>query len=348
MSMVADLYSHVVGVDTHARTHTFTILTSGRVVETRTFPTHRAGLARAADWIARRTQGEISGTLICVEGTSSYGAQLTALLAEQGYRVVEAPTPKRGQDGKTDGLDSHRAAHSVLNVDETRLRDHRQHGGDRDVIAALATARGHYTKQRTGLINRLTALLRANDLGVDARHPLKPAQITKIANWRTRQEPSNDQALREIATDYAKDILALDQRLNTIHNKLLKLTHQHNPELLAVYGVGPVTAAIIISAYSHHGRIRSQAAFAKLAGVAPIPASSGNTHRHRLSRGGDRRLNWALHQIIITRLARDPETKAYAARRRTEGKTNREIQRCLKRYLARQIYRTLNTSLDKP
>ncbi len=114
--------------------------------------------------------------------------------------------------------------------------------------------------------------------------------------------------------------------------------------LLTKIGIGPVTAAIALTAWSHPGRIRSEAAFAALAGVNPIPASSGNTVRHRLNRGGDRRLNKALHIATLTRMTHDPETRAYVERRQAQGRTTREIRRCLKRYLARQIYRTLNTT----
>lgn len=118
--------------------------------------------------------------------------------------------------------------------------------------------------------------------------------------------------------------------------------------LLEKTGIGPVTAAIALTAWSHPGRVRSEAAFACLAGVNPIPASSGNTVRHRLNRGGDRRLNRALHIATITRMTHDPDTRAYVERRRAEGRTTKEIRRCLKRYLARQIYRTLNATDTEP
>ena len=116
------------------------------------------------------------------------------------------------------------------------------------------------------------------------------------------------------------------------------------PDLLE-FGVGPIVAATVLCAWSHPGRIHSEAAFAMLAGVAPIPANSGQvTNRHRLNRSGDRQLNRALHTIVLTRLRLDPSTRAYADRRRAEGKTDREIKRCLKRYIARQLYRHLETS----
>jgi len=118
--------------------------------------------------------------------------------------------------------------------------------------------------------------------------------------------------------------------------------------LLERTGIGPMTAAIALTAWSHPGRVRSEAAFACLAGVNPIPASSGNTTRHRLNRGGDRRLNRALHMATIVRMTHDPEIRAYVEKRRTEGRTAKEIRRILKRYLARQIYRTLNAAVTSP
>ena len=122
------------------------------------------------------------------------------------------------------------------------------------------------------------------------------------------------------------------------------LHHSPAARLLDKTGVGPVTAAVAFTTWSHHGRIRSEAAFASLAGVSPIPASSGNTIRHRLNRGGDRRLNRALHMATVVRMTHDPDTRTYVERRTAEGRTRKEIRRCLKRYLARQIYRALNAA----
>ena len=349
MSIVADNYPYVVGVDTHARTHTYAILTSqGRLVDQQTFPTQPAGLARALDWIGRRTGGDISGTLLSVEGTGSYGAQLTAAAAGHGYRVVEAPFPTRHGKGKTDALDAQRAARNVLPVETKQLRDHRRHDDPRDVMQALTVVRDHLQTHRTATINALTAHLRVHDLGLDARTALTAAQIRTIAAWRTRDEAPTQAALRQIAVDYARDILALDEKLAANHQTLDQLTTREAPELRAITGVGPVTAAVVLAAWSHPGRVRNEAAFAMLAGVAPIPASSGNTQRHRLNRGGDRQLNRCLHTMVSTRLShKDPATIAYYERRRQEGKTDKEIRRCLKRFIARNLHRTLTaTRLD--
>ena len=127
---------------------------------------------------------------------------------------------------------------------------------------------------------------------------------------------------------------------------ILAIVTAWRPDLLDQLGVGPIVAATVLAAWSHPGRCRNEAAFASLAGVAPIPASSGLTTRHRLNRCGDRQLNRAIHVIVLSRLRYDPETRAYVERRRAEGKTDREIRRCLKRYIARQLYRQLEQPLD--
>ena len=143
----------------------------------------------------------------------------------------------------------------------------------------------------------------------------------------------------------AKRILELDEQVAHNTKTMTRLIQQSPAKvLLDKIGIGPVTAAVVIAAWSHEGRLRDEAAFASLAGVNPIPASSGNTVRHRLNRGGDRRLNRALHMAVITRMTHDPETRSYVERRRAEGRTNREIRRILKRYLARQLFRLLNST----
>ena len=139
----------------------------------------------------------------------------------------------------------------------------------------------------------------------------------------------------------ARRALACEREAAELEERLLELVRRVAPELLDLVGVGPVVAGQVIASWSHRGRIRSEAAFAKLGGVAPIPASSGMVVRHRLSRSGDRQLNRALHTIVLVRMRQDPATKAYVARRLAEGKSVREIKRCLKRYVARQLFRQL-------
>ncbi|MBE1537078.1 IS110 family RNA-guided transposase [Actinomadura algeriensis] len=348
MAIVAHTHPFVVGVDTHARNHVLAILAAtGEVIDTGQFPTTAAGMARAIAWAARRT-GADPATLWVIEGVASYGAGLATLIERSGYQVVEAARmdarANRGI-GKSDPLDAHRIAAAVLPLDTRELRRPRMAEGVRAALRVLVAARDHMTAERTATVNALIALLRVVDLGIDARKPLTGTQIATVARWRARDEELGAATARTEAIRLAKRVLELDEQVaaNTARMTQLVQTSQAAP-LLDKTGVGPVTAAICLTAWSHHGRVRSEAAFATLAGVNPIPASSGNTVRHRLNRGGDRRLNRALHIAVLSRMTHDPETRAYVERRRAEGRTTKEIRRCLKRYLARQIYRLLNAT----
>lgn len=346
---VADTYRYVVGVDTHAATHSYAIVTSsGALLDQGSFPTTPAGLRRARDWIARRTEGDLDSVLVSAEGTGSYGAVLGDVLTEAGYRVVEAPTPRRERGrGKTDALDAVLAARSILVVPLMMLRDRRA-GEAHTAVRVLTVAREHLNVERVRCINALTALVRSHDLGVDARKSLSSAQITSIAGWRRREESFGTTTARTEALRLAKRVLALDEELAENRMSITNIVAVQAPELLELRGVGAITAAIVLTVWSHPGRIRSEAAFAQIAGTAPIPASSGNTIRHRLNRGGDRQLNRALNTIVLTRMRTDLGTRAYIDRRLAEGKTTKEIRRCLKRYVSRQIFRTLTAAHTMP
>lgn len=353
VTIVAHTYPFVVGVDTHARTHTFAILiaATGELICTEQFPATAAGMDRAVAWAARRTAGDLA-TLWVIEGIGTYGARLAAAVNRAGYEVVEAARmdarAHRGT-GKSDPLDARRIAAGVLSLELHKLRRPRSDDGVRAALQVLVTAREHMTTERTATINALTALLRVADLGIDARKPLTAKQVNEVARWRARIEDLATSTARAEAVRLAKRIVALDEEVATNQAHLTNLIRSSKAAaLLDKIGIGPVTVAIVYAAWSHAGRVRSEAAFAALAGVNPIPASSGNTTRHRLNRGGDRRLNRALHMAVITRMTHDPDTRAYVERRRAEGRTTKEIRRCLKRYLARQLYRTLNTLHDTP
>lgn len=343
---VADFYRFVVGIDTHAATHSYAIITApnGVLVDQATFPTTPAGLRRARDWIGRRTHGLLDHVLISAEGTGSYGAILSDVLADAGYRVVEAPTPHRDRGrGKTDTLDAVSAARSTLAMTLSQLRDRRA-GQAHTALQVLTVARDQLNADRLRCINALTALVRVHDLGLDTRRALTTQQIIGVAGWRHREEPLGVATARAEAARVAKRIILLNDELASNRADITRLVKAHAPELLDLPGVGAVTAAIVLTVWSHPGRIRSEAAFAQIAGTCPIPASSGNTVRHRLNRGGDRRLNRALNTVVLTRIRTDPATRTYTQRRLAEGKTNREIRRCLKRYTTRQIYRTLTAA----
>jgi transposase len=350
MTTVAQLYPFVVGVDTHARTHTYAVLAAnGAHLGTETFPNTHAGRARAVTWAARRTGGDVRALWV-VEGTGSYGALLAGTATRAGYRVVEAPRVKayasaRRGAGKSDPLDAAAIAAAVLPLEESQLRIPRQDDGVRAALRVLLVAREQMTIERTAKVNALTALLRSIDLGVDARKPLTDTMITELAHWRVRDEPLAAATARSETLRLAKRITVLDVELKDNHTRTTELLEASPAaSLLLETGIGPVTAAVVYTTWSHLGRVRSEAAFAALAGVSPIPASSGNTTRHRLNRGGDRRLNRALHLATIVRTVHDPATRAYAERRKGEGKSSREIRRCLKRYLARHLYRVLNAA----
>lgn len=351
MSIVSHCHPFVVGVDTHARNHVYAILdaANGALLDTQSFPTTAAGINRVIKWVARRTNAD-AGTLWVIEGAASYGAVLAGTVAAQGFHVAEAPrmdAKSRRGVGKSDALDSHRIAMAVLPLPVERLRRPRLNEGIRQGLQILVTARESLSRDRTRSINALNALVRSNDIGIDARKKLTPVQIEEISRWREREEDLALGIARAEAVRLAKHVLDLEDQLKANElkmNELVKLSEA--APLLEIKGFQAVTAAKCLVAWSHEGRVRDEAAFACLAGVNPIPASSGNTVRHRLNRGGDRRLNSALHMATITRMTHDDETRAYVEKRRVEGKSDREIRRCVKRYLARRVFRTLNAAAE--
>jgi len=334
MSIVAHIHPFVIGVDAHARSHALAILAcpTGEVVDEAQFPATAAGLQRAIAWVARRTGADLD-TLWVIEGVGTYGARLARAAADAGYSVAEAARmnarANRGV-GKSDPLDARRIAQAVLPLEVSQLRWPRADDGVRAAVKILIASRDHMSGERTSSINALTALVRVADLGIDARGSLTARQIATIAAWRTREEELAAGVARAEAIRLAKRVLAADQELAANTKQMTTLiTSSPARGLLDHPGIGPVTAAVALAAWSHPGRVRSEAAFASLAGVNPIPASSGNTVRHRINRGGDRRLNRALHMAVVTRMRMDPDTRAYVEKRTAEGRTPREIRRCL-------------------
>ena len=213
---VAELYRYVVGVDTHAKVHQYAIVEAGtgRVLEEAGFPTSGAGLARAASWIARRTGGDLEAVLISCEGTGSYGARLAKVLGEGGFRVVDAPRPKRdrGQD-KDDTIDAIKAARRVLGKQADRLADVRA-GELQEALKVLLAARDRMSRESTRSVNALTALLRGIDLGIDARRKLTTTQVRQVARWRSRRESPAAAIARTEA-------VRLATRIGHLHTELL-------------------------------------------------------------------------------------------------------------------------------
>lgn len=345
MTVVADLYEHVVGVDTHARTHTYAVIETGtgRTRDTSTFPTTPAGLNRAVGWIQRRTGGPV---LVAVEGTGSYGANVARNLQAAGIPVCDVRPPKRdvhAGKGKSDEIDAVAAARTAPVSGTTHLAAPRA-DGIRLALRVLLVGRRAMDSRCTADRNALTALLRGFDLGVDVRGPVKDAQISAVAAWRSRSADDAAAAtIRAEARRLASSVLELTRQLKDNRAALAEHVEELAPGLLDVYGLGQLTAATVLVVYSHKGRLRSEAAFAALAGAAPLQASSGNTVRHRLNHHGDRQLNQALDVIAKVRSVCDGTTGAYIERRLAEGKSRREIRRCLKRYIARQLFRHLNS-----
>ena len=344
MSIVAEHFAFVVGVDTHARSNTYAIITTrtGARLDAAAFPTSPAGIARALSWMMRRC-GE-NHPLLVIEGIGSYGAALRRAAVSQGLEVVEPlPYSPRRRGAKDDTIDAEAIGRSVVGVDEALLRRPRSEDAIRTGLRVLVVAREELNAERTRSINALGALVRSVDLGLDARRPLSRSQISTIARWRTRNEDLGLATARAESTRLARRIISAEEELGRNKIELAALVAASgSAQLLNEVGIGAVNAAVILVAWSHGGRIRSEVAFASLSGTCPIPASSGNTERHRLNRGGDRRLNRALSSIALTRMSHDPETRAYVERRKSEGKTPKEIRRSLKRYIARQVYRRLS------
>jgi len=341
MAMLADQVDVVIGVDTHKECHTAAIVDRfGGVAETFEFGANRAGYRSVLQRVAAHNGVRVWG----VEGTGSYGAGLTVFLVEAGERVVEVERPERSarrQGAKSDTIDAVRAAREVL------ARDHQiepRQRGEREAIRVLLATRNGAVVARTKALNHLQALvvtaperLRGNLGGHSATELVRRCARLRVGMDRPVEDQATVRALRACA----RRALVCGAEAAELEAELEKLLERCVPELLAEPGVGPMSAAAIYLAWSHTGRFRNDAAFASLAGVAPVPASSGHTTRHRLSRGGDRQLNRALHTIALSRMRYHPETRAYVQRRIAEGKNIRDIRRCLKRHLARRVFKLL-------
>ena len=346
-SIVSEKYSFIAGVDTHARKHALIIVNSlGAVIGSREFRVLERDFLQTTKWVHEITSGK--ETLFAIEGTSSYGESLTRFLMRNGYDVCEAKPPKtrsRGSKGKDDLLDAKLAALSVLSTPINKLIYPRS-DGLRKALRTLLAARRNMITQQVMNKNALISLARTNNIGIDARKPLKPREIEQIANWRIGIDGSVDIELstaRIEAKRLAKTITRLNDELAENNKRLDMSVRSIASSLLSMIGVGPVVAAQLLCAYSHKGRIRSAAAFANLAGTTPIPASSGNVVRHRLNRYGDRQLNQAIDVIAISRMRTDETTKIYVEKRTQNGLSMREIKRSLKRYIARSIFKILET-----
>ena len=334
---------YVVGVDTHRDEHVLAVVVApaGAVVARRAVAANARGYAQAL----RFADSYASGTRVwAVEGAGHYGAALARFLGGRGETVLEAGRSPRGErrlQRKDDGLDAIRAARAALGNDE--LGSPRA-GQRREALRLLLVARRSAVDvRREALVQLRSVIVTSPDRLRDELCKL-PVQrlLDRCSRLRRSKTATPDElAVRLVLRTLARRIEAATVEATELEHEILVHVRALAPQLLDEPGVGPIVAAQLIVAWSHHGRVRSEAAFARLAGVAPVPASSGRTTRHRLSRGGDRQLNRALHTIVLHRRQHDQTTKDYITRRVAEGKSRRDATRLLKRYLARHLYRLL-------
>ena len=334
MTIVEERPAITGGVDTHSEVHVAAALDPvGGLPGTREFPATAAGYASLLGWLAGFGDVALAG----VEGTGSYGAGLARYLARRGVRVVEvdrAGRQDRHRQGKSDPLDAvsaARAAQSGRAAGKPRGRD-----GAVEAIRALMVARRSARHKRTQAINQARALILTGARFAGKR---AAALAEAVAALRPRPGDAAEYSLRVALRELGRRVQFPGDQIARLDELIIPLVTVRAPGLLSLYGVGPGTAALLlIAAGDQPERLRSEAAWAHMCAVAPIPASSGKTRRHRLNRGGNRKASHALWRIVITRMSARPATRAYVKRRTAEGLSKKEIIRCLKRYVAREVY----------
>jgi transposase len=339
------------GIDTHKDIHVAALLDSaGMVLGSAEFPTTRAGYRQLAGWLG--SAGHLGR--VGVEGTGSYGAGICRQLSAAGVEVVEVNRPDRSQRrrrGKSDVLDAAAAAEAARTGNRTAIPKSRS--GQVEAVRALRLPRASAVKARVVAFQELDQLLVTGpaQLRDQIRDLPKMKLIRSCAEWRPNPSNAADPltatriAMRRLARRY----LALSEEIAEFDELLTPLVVELAPQLVATVGVGTETAGqLLITAGDNPDRVHSEAAFAMLCGVAPLPASSGKTQRHRLNRGGDRQANRAIHLIATTRKRCDPRTQAYLEKKTAEKHTDREATRSLKRLIAREVYYLLNPAPHTP
>jgi len=338
------------GVDTHSLTHHAAVVDPvGRHLADAEFPATVRGYRDLLDWM--RSHGTL--TAVGVEGTGAYGAELARVLTAAGVCVIDVDRPDRKTrrtKGKSDPVDACAAATAVLSGRATGTPKARD--GLVEAVRVLRVARRSAVKARTQAMNQIhgllisaPAILREQVCGLDKAVLIRTLARLRPGAGLSRPLAATRASLRLLARRHQ----ALDAEIAELDTELGPLTRQAAPALLQLFGVGPQTAGqLLASAGDNPQRMRSEAAFAHLAGVAPVPASSGRTHRHRLNRGGDRAANNALHTIVLVRMRHDERTRTYVDRRTKEGLSKKDIMRCLKRFVAREVYRALTTTPTGP
>jgi transposase len=329
----------ILGVDTHLDTHVGAAISeTGKLLGTLSVSAETAGYLKLLNWANSLGHLRRAG----VEGTGTYGAGLARVLRDHEIEVLEVNRPDRAarrSRGKSDPTDAENAARAVLAGKATAIP--KEQSGAAEAMRAVSVARRSAVKARTQSINQLRALL------VSAPHDIRERLLKtktsecvgKCARLRSLGNTPMLQTLAITLRLLAKRYLALAEEVTTLDAMLEQLTLKHARRLRERFGVGPQTAAVLVAvAGDNPERLKSDAALAALCGASPLQASSGKTVRHRLNRGGDRAANNALWTIAMVRMRSDPRTRAYVERRTKEGMSNKEIHRCLKRYIVRELY----------
>lgn len=330
------------GVDTHLDVHVAAVINHiGQILATNSFPTTAAGYRQLLAWMRRFGVVRQVG----VEGTGAYGAGLARHLTSDGIEVVEINRPdrqRRRRRGKSDTTDAEAAARAVLSGDATVVP--KTANGQVEGLRALRIARRSARKARTqtGLQIRDLILTAPDTLRAQLQPLPTPERAERCARFRCGDPGNPLQALKRALRILGRRYEHLTTEIAELDEAITELCAQINPALLGAKGVGPeVAATLLVIAGDNPERLRSDAALAALCGASPIEASSGRVVRHRLNRGGNREGNNALWRIVLVRMATCPRTKAYVARRTAEGRSKKEIIRCLQRYVAREIHALL-------
>jgi transposase len=333
------------GIDTHKDLHMAAVVDrdDGRLLATKEFSTTRAGYRALLRWL--REHGEV--TAVGIEGTGSYGAGVMRFLAEAGVKVFEVDRPDRSdrrRRGKSDPVDAEMAARAVISG--RRLSSPKNKNGQVECLRVLRLTRATAVKSRVKALQLLRnhAISAPDEVRDVVRSMTRMQMLRTVAAWRPDYDDVDHPAT---ATRIAMRSLA--RRILDLNNEIAELDELIEPLVLAVGArllerpcIGIETAGqLLVTAGDNPDRLRSEAAWAMLCGVAPLPASSGKTDRHRLNRGGDRQANRALHMIAISRIRLDERTQAFVARKTAEGKSKREAIRSIKRYIAREVYSLL-------
>jgi transposase len=334
------------GVDTHLDVHVAAVIDEvGKTLATREFSTDPGGYQQLLKWL--RGYGDLER--VGVEGTGSYGAGLTRFLLEAGVAVVEVARPdrrSRRQKGKSDALDAEAAARATLAGSASGLP--KLGAGQIEVIRVLRATRSSAMKARTQAGNQLHALVVTAP--PEMRESLRGLSTFKLAlrsiTFRPGPLACPEAAFKQALKALARRWLDLGREIADFDVALSKVVPAAAPALVALRGVGPeVAATLLVAAGDNRERLKSESSFAALCGVCPLPASSGKTQRHRLNRGGNRQANRALWTIVMTRLRYDEQTRRYAAKRSAQALSKPEIIRCLKRYVAREVYPAVVSTL---